>query len=299
MSRLTMQTLLDRMGISFLPRESIVMSPSVQPYVFYRQSLLEGTVELDVISELFPKSHNSSADNIPMGSVVFPRFNSIPFGQELEQAVSLAGSSLVNSWEQYLYVSHLFDWVKDLGDLTPPAYRVADILKLPEGEYFVKGELNSDKHDWNGSAYAPTVASVHDVVQRLHSHSVISHQDLVIRPFVHYRKLGVMKSGQPLINEWRVFVLDGKVMAYGFYWSKQMHLLTDGNIDMLDDSNFFAAIDTALARVGDKMNFMAIDLAEKPDGNWDVIELNDGNMSGLCGVNPVELWSNIKKHYTS
>lgn len=275
------------------------MTSRIHPYVFYRQSLLEGTVELDVISELFPKAHHSSAENIPAGSVVFPRFNSIPFGQELEQAVYSAGSSLVNSWEQYLYVSHLFDWVKDLGDLTPSAYRVDDIPRLPEGEYFVKGELNSDKHDWNGSAYAPNVESVNDVVQRLHNHSVIANQELVIRPFVHYRKLGTMKSGQPLINEWRVFVLGGKVMTYGFYWSKQMHLVTSGNIDMLDETKFFSAIDAALARVGSKMNFMAMDLAEKPDGTWDVIELNDGNMSGLCGVNPVELWSNIKNHYGS
>lgn len=268
-----------------------------KPFVLYRDSLLHGTSELDTIKTLFPGRNAIDADSIPQNSVVFPRFNSIPFGAELEEAVREGGSVLVNTWEQYNYVSHLFTWVNDLAGLTPAAYTVQDIPDLPEGEYFIKGELNSDKHDWLHSAFAPDVDSVNSVVANLREHSVISHQELVIRPFVRYRQLGVMESGQPLINEWRVFVLGGKVMAYGFYWSQQLHLIPGGNVDILDKSQFYATINDTIRKVGDKMNFMAIDVAEKPDGSWDVIELNDGNMSGLCGVDASELWSSVKNHY--
>jgi hypothetical protein len=40
---------------------------------------------------------------------------------------------------------------------------------------------------------------------------------------------------------------------------------------------------------------MVIDLAELPGGEWRVIELNDGSMSGLSGNNPVILWTNFLK----
>jgi hypothetical protein len=265
------------------------------PYVLYRDSTLSGTPELDTIVENVAAS--SDVEGIPSGSVVFPRFRSIPFGKELNDSVKENGSTLVNSWDEYLYVSNLYAWVADLGDLTPAAYTVNDIPTLPEGEYFIKGETNSVKHEWMSSAFAPDLASVDAVVTNLRKHNVVGSQELVIRPFVRYRQLAVMESGQPVFNEWRVFILNGKVMATGFYWSQQIHRFDADDIQPLIPSEFQKVIDLAIERVGSKISFVVIDIAEKPNGTWQVIELNDGNMSGLCGVDAEKLWANIAASY--
>jgi len=266
------------------------------PFVLYRDSTLSGTAELDAIHSTDLLA-SSAAEDIPAGSVVFPRFRSIPFGQQLEESVQAAGSELVNSWAEYLYISNLHGWVADLGDLTPAAYKVQEIPNLPEGEYFIKGETNSVKHEWLSSAFAPNLAAVDAVVKNLRGHGVVGSQELVIRPFVRYRELAVMETGQPVFNEWRVFILNGQVMAKGFYWSQQQHRFDEQQIQPLIPEEFQKAVDAAIQAVGDKVSFVVVDFAEKPDGTWQVIELNDGNMSGLCGVDPDELWSNIAASY--
>jgi hypothetical protein len=265
------------------------------PYVLYRDSTLSGTPELDAIVENIAAS--SGIENVPSDSVVFPRFRSIPFGKELNDSVKENGSTLVNSWDEYLYVSNLYAWVADLGDLTPAAYQVSDIPNLPEGEYFIKGETNSVKHEWMTSAFAPNLKAVDAVVANLRKHNVVGSQELVIRPFVRYRELAIMESGQPVFNEWRVFILNGQVMATGFYWSEQMHRFSENDIKPLFPSEFQKVIDLAIERIAGKISFVVIDIAEKPDGTWQVIELNDGNMSGLCGVDAEKLWSNISASY--
>lgn len=271
---------------------------SNKPYVLYRATSLENTPELTAITDA-GISLSDDVSKIPADSIVFPRFRSIPFGKELADSVAEQGSSLVNSWDEYRYISDLPAWVHALDDLTPAAYGIGVLDSLPEGEYFVKGETNSAKHDWLGSAYAPDLDSLHTVISNLKQHSVVGSQNLVIRPFVHYRQLAVMESQQPIFNEWRVFILNGKVMAKGFYWSKQQHLFAAETIQPLNQAAFDETLQTAISRVGRAVPFLVLDLAEKPDGSWQVIELNDGNMSGLCGVNPVELWANIAVHYSS
>ena len=264
-----------------------------KPYVLYRDSVLFGTSELDAIEAVLPATLH--VESIPSNSVVFPRYRSLPFGEQLDEAVRESGSRLVNSWEQYRYVSNLFAWVSDLGDLTPPAYRVGD--KLPEGEYFIKGVTNSEKHEWKTSAFAENLDAVPGIIENLRRHPVIGNQELVIRPFVRYRELAVQDSSQPVFNEHRVFVLNGKVMATGFYWMSQRHLFNFSDTVPLDQAKFQNAIDAVIERIDGKVNFVVIDLAEKTDGSWQVIELNDGNMSGLTGVDPVTLWKAIAQHY--
>lgn len=263
------------------------------PFVLYRESLLDDTAELRAIQKFVPSG--SAQESIPPGSIVFPRFRSIPFGKELEDSVLSAGSTLVNSWEQYQFVSDLWAWVRLLDGLTPVAYRVDEVGSLPEGEYFIKGETNSVKHDWFGSAFAGSLSDVQRVISNLRGHSIVGNQSLVIRPFVHYRQLAVMESGQPVFHERRYFALGGQVVGSGFYWSQQRHRFDASLLAPLVDGSAESTLREAIKRIGEKINFVVIDLAEKTDGSWDVIELNDGNMSGLTGVDPSALWGNIAK----
>lgn len=52
-------------------------------------------------------------------------------------------------------------------------------------------------------------------------------------------------------------------------------------------------INEVIKRVDGASLFYAIDVAHTQDDRWIVIELNDGCMSGLCGVDSLNLWSRI------
>ena len=45
----------------------------------------------------------------------------------------------------------------------------------------------------------------------------------------------------------------------------------------------------------DYVNFYVLDIAQKENGDWVLIEVNDGQMSGLSEIDPHELYSNLKK----
>jgi hypothetical protein len=41
------------------------------------------------------------------------------------------------------------------------------------------------------------------------------------------------------------------------------------------------------------MRFFAVDVAERAAGGWTLIEINDGQTSGLCEVDPHELYARL------
>ena len=43
------------------------------------------------------------------------------------------------------------------------------------------------------------------------------------------------------------------------------------------------------------VNFFVLDIAERDEGGWILVEVNDGMMSGLSDVNPHELYSQLAK----
>jgi hypothetical protein len=49
------------------------------------------------------------------------------------------------------------------------------------------------------------------------------------------------------------------------------------------------------AIVSENCNFFVVDVAQKDDGGWVVVELNHGTMSGLSACDPEELYKNLAK----
>lgn len=266
----------------------------LQPYYFYSDSQI-GVLEpdeLDAAREVFGTHMGTMVSQIPAGSLVVPRFRAIPFGPELDKEVQLLGSHLVNSYSQHRNIADLFTWVHLLDGLTAKAYSIEDIPKLPEGEYFVKGETNSIKNKWFDSAYAETKHDLLRVVNNVLSDTYVGSQRIVIRPFQHFRLLGKAVDSRPIFHERRVFVLDGEILSEGFYWSNHVEY---SGVQPLDFTKYMTALMDAIDRTKHLARFYVIDMAEYPDGSWAVVELNDGCMSGLSDNDPKTLWANFAK----
>lgn len=251
-----------------------------RPFYFYSKSLSrQSGDDLATVETIFGvEGMGDLIGIIPRGSLVIPRFRAIPFGEELQREVELHGSQLINSYEQHRNIADIFSWAHELEGLTAPVYGVESIPELPEGAYFLKGETNSRKNDWFQSAYAPTKKRLLEVLGNLQADSYIQGQRIAIRPFQDFRQLGTQVDGRPYFNERRAFILDGELLSEAFYWSGY---LADGGVAPEPDAEYWATLAEAIARTSHLSRFYVIDLAEHSSGGWQVVELNDGPMSGL------------------
>lgn len=263
------------------------------PYFLYPYSLpRESPGELEAAQKIFGEGRlGTNVVEVPVGSLVIPRFRALPFGRELEEEVRTRGSLLVNSWHEHSAVANIFSWAHLLEGLTPACYTLEDLPHLPEGAYFLKGETNSLKHSWFTSSYAPDRASVLRVADRLRSDLTTGSQQVVIRPFQAYRQLGTMVDGRPLFHERRVFTYRGRVLSDAWYWSSCRDMV-EGD-PTLRPALYQATLREALEKVAHVAPLLVLDLAEYPDGAWGVVELNSGPMAGLSDNDPHTLWTNF------
>jgi hypothetical protein len=130
------------------------------------------------------------------------------------------------------------------------------------------------------------------VYSRLMDDSLISQQEIYIRQFVPLKKLADGLNDLQISEEYRFFILDGQVVSSGFYWSSHIDDLTTVPDPASIPQEF---LDDVIQRIGTKARFVVVDIARTAEDTWIVIELNDGQMSGLSENKPETLYTNIKK----
>ncbi len=233
----------------------------------------------------------SRTDVLP-GDLVIGRYSVLPFYKELEDDVLNQEAKLINSYSEHQYVADLLNWSMDLEDYTP--YTWTRLEDLPErGPFVLKGETNSRKDKWKTHMYAETKADAVQVWLRLMDDGLIGTQNIYIRKYVPLAALAVGLNGQPITEEFRFFVCDGKILSGAFYWSSHVNELDNvpsADIVPLD------WLDGVIAKVKDNIRFFVIDVAKTASGEWIVVELNDGQMSGLSENDPEVLYKNLRLH---
>lgn len=229
------------------------------------------------------------------GGQVLCRYSSLPYHKELEQDIKNFGARLVNSYSEHRYVADINNWYWDLEFETPTTWFSLEqfVSFAPEGPYVLKGETNSKKNQWKSHMFAPDKKTAMEVYCRLQDDSLIGHQNIVFRQFEEFVSYGESIVGQPITKEFRVFVLDGKIMADGFYWSIFPEVIEDYRPKINSAGREF--LERVVEIVAPEIRFFVIDIAQRSDGEWRVVELNDGCMSGLSCIEPNELYSNLAK----
>jgi len=262
-----------------------------QPVILFRDSGFED--ECIIAETTLPVVKYRSA--IPPNSLVIGRYSVLPCYKELEDELAQNGSRLINSYRQHQFIADIMEWAGPGGileGLTPKTW--TEWGHLPEGQYVVKGRTNSRKHQWRTHMYAPNKAAIATVAQRLLDDSLIGEQGLVVREYIPLRQLAEGLNGLPITNEWRTFWMNQNGMpylvGYGFYWSSHPELA--------DDSKFthqgFELARQAAKLLVSHVNFFVLDVAETAEGDWIVIEVNDGQMSGTGMCNNYYLYSAIQ-----
>ena len=275
-----------------------MVSKKKNPVILFRKSHnlqdIDTENEFQIVKQKFLCTVSRN-DFLCKDALVIGRYSVLPFYLELETDLAMVGSRLINTYEQHNYLADLQQWYEDLKDFTPKTwFHMEDV---PEGEcpYILKGETNSKKFLWDTHMYAPTKKDAVQVMLRLMDDGLIGSQRIYIRKYVPLFRLATGYHGLPITKEFRFFIYKNIILSGGFYWSSHSDDLEDlvGGIPSPSEvpDTFLREV---MDRIRGKANFYALDVAQQENGEWIVVELNDGQMSGLSENDPNLLYSNLR-----
>lgn len=254
----------------------------MRPVVLFRQGreMMDGK---ELAAASFHFNLCSQRTMVRDGDLVIGRYSVLPFYDELAADLQTLGAKLINSPAQHRYAADISAWYPDLRDMTPETWLRWEDVPDDSGPLVVKGRTNSRKFSWNTHMFAENKRAAADVAWRLEQDAVVGVQDAVFRRYIPLRTYMVGLQGLPVTEEYRFFMLDGKVLCGAYYWS--------GHLDDLPEVPDPSRIPTKFLeevgrRIADRIRFVVVDVAVTASGDPLVIELNDAQMSGLSDNNP-------------
>jgi hypothetical protein len=204
-----------------------------------------------------------------------------------------AGISLVHTPQNHDRCSLLSGWYPLIADLTPKSivYDSLPTTRQVEQDFdwpvFVKGERQTNKHKKSLSI----IENAHqfEVFLMEWKHNTMLHwQKMVCRQFFPLHIVEENVSDRlPSSFEFRFFYWKQQLVSVGRYWYESLSYKLSGH-------DYVQAVELA-GLVAKRLSvwFLVVDLAKTAEGNWIVIEVNDGQESGYAGNNARLLWENI------
>lgn len=244
--------------------------------------------ELIELRKQFPTYFYRS--DVPNNSLVIGRYSVLPYYSELETDLSRKNSVLINSRQQHEFISK-FQYYEYLKQFTFKTYFDYNFYLAPEGQYVVKGETNSKKFSWNKEMFAANKRRATEIAALLKNDGQICDQSILYRQYVPLETFEIGLNGIRFTNEYRLFFYKDKMLCSGYYWSPakdalKYHFRTL-EPQMLSFAQQIANI------ISNYVNFYVMDLAKTESGEWILVELNDGQMSGLSMCDPALLYQNL------
>jgi hypothetical protein len=205
----------------------------------------------------------------------------------LYEALLAKNIKLINNPEEYKschYLPESYKWIKDFTPKTNwiPLTGEADfdkifklIAEFEDGPIILKDYVKSQKHNWDEACYVPNASDqerVRNVVLRfIELQGADLNVGLVFRKFEELEFLtNHHKSGMKLTKEFRLFFLWRRLIQVSQYWDEGDYGEVKPDLTLFSDVS---------QRIGS--NFFTMDIAKKKDGEWIIIELGDGQVSGL------------------
>jgi hypothetical protein len=228
------------------------------------------------------------------GDIILCRYSCLPYYKELQNDIEELGGKMLVTHQQHLYTANVSSWYLDLKDLTPKTYFDYNSIPSNSGPLIVKGSTNSKKFSWKTHMFANDKISASEVAWRLEQDAIVGYQDIVFRDYVPLRKYFDSISGYPVTEEYRFFVCHSKVISGAFYWSNHIEdIISECNETPNVNEVPKEFLQEVIKRIGTKTPFYTLDVGKTQEGKWTVIEINDGQMSGLSENNPETLYKNL------
>ncbi|MGC4036396.1 MAG: ATP-grasp domain-containing protein [Chitinophagaceae bacterium] len=258
------------------------------------------TIEENAIASLKRlKSNITIQDIIYRGWMLKPKHYNL-----LYNALLSKGYKLINTAVEYQNCHYLPDSYKYIENETPktiwfnfgnssPDYNkiFSSVSVFGSSPVIVKDFVKSQKHYWDTACFIPTVSDIENVKKVIDNFLQLQGADLneglVIREFVELNELARhSKSGMPLKQEYRLFFYKKKFLACYNYWEEGSYE-TDEQLPIDHFSSIAHKVES---------NFFTMDVAKRTDGRWIIIELGDGQVSGLSSITDIDGFYKKLKH---
>lgn len=263
--------------------------------IVYRNDV-DWKAEQEVAKKHFP-CYSSRLAAKP-GDVVIARFSALPFYQEQEADYKELGAKMINSYSQHQYIADLQNWYYDLQGITPETWK--NLQDIPEnGPFVLKGETNSKKYLWNSHMFAENKTEAIQKFGVLLNDSLLQYQKIYVRKYIPLERLATGLNSLPISREYRIFVYKEQILSVGFYWSSHTEEILDRGIKINSAEIPMDFINKVIHKIRntelcEPPDYYVIDVAKTDSGEWIVVELNDGQMSGLSDNDPEELYKNLR-----
>jgi ATP-grasp domain, R2K clade family 3 len=208
---------------------------------------------------------------------------------ELYTALTARNWRLINSPAQYRHTHFLPESFAAIADDSPhtvwlPMVTATDadwtavqaaLAGFGAVPLIVKDYVKSRKHEWAEACFIPDAADLAQasrVIQIFLDRQGSEFQGgLVLRAFEPFAPLSQhSRSGMPLTREYRLFVLDQQIISAAPYWEEGEY-----PVDPLPTEPFAKLAGRVQSRL------FTMDVAQRTDGVWRVMELGDGQVAGL------------------
>lgn len=152
----------------------------------------------------------------------------------------------------------------------------------------MKDYVKSRKHEWYDACFIKNTKDVNNLLEIVNN--FVERQGgsftggIVLREFEKLKSIGFHDiSGIPISEEYRIFVFNKNLLVSDSYWKKDTnYFFNDYEIDW---------IQSLIEHI--ESNFVTIDIARKEDGTLIVMELGDGQVSGLQEISPKDFYQQI------
>lgn len=200
------------------------------------------------------------------------------------------GIRMVNTPEDYNHYHLLPRWYEEFSAET--AYSIwnksdslddaLDLTQGLEGPYIVKDYVKSRKHEWLDACYIADIRDRNEAARVIGNFLKRQGSTLVggvvLRQFMSLKAIGYhAQSDMPISKEYRVFIYQRRILAMDDYWESYER----GTLSLEER----AWIETMAQRVQSPL--VTMDLARREDGTLIIMELGDGQVSGLQQIPPM------------
>jgi hypothetical protein len=194
---------------------------------------------------------------------------------------------LINNPKAYQHCHYLPDSYAIIEEYTPASVWTNDgdyrdmekvhalLSDFGSNPVILKDYVKSEKHHWKEACFIPNPqdkATTESIIQKfLELRGDSLNQGLVFRKYVELEYLTEhSKSGMPLTKEYRLFFMNGQLLTRYDYWDEGVYE------DEAPPLDVFVALAEKV-----ESSFFTMDIAQKTDGNWIIVELGDGQVAGL------------------
>ena len=191
---------------------------------------------------------------------------------------------LINSPDAYRHCHYLPESYPKIAAKTPKSNWTKDlstesILALTaafgERPIIVKDYVKSEKHNWEDACFIPTASDANHVLKVVEKFLELRgdslNEGIVFREFEELEFLTEhSKSAMPLTKEFRIFFVNNRVANVFDYWDEGEYGETKPELETFIE----------IARNIDS-DFFTMDIAQKKNGDWIIMELGDGQVAGL------------------